>query len=289
MITEIELEQKLALYDGEDKVIPGNELLDKLKERKRPYLHFATKIPKLDNIIKGGFSGGQLIIISGWPGHGKSTLAKSIALSAMEQGVMSTWFSYELDTEDFLSDFPDDTAHNIFLPQVLSGKSPDWIEQRSWEALLKYGSNLVVIDHLHYLIDMKKQTRNISFDVGQLVRDLKLLAVRRNLVVILLCHTTKAKGDELELYQGDTRDSGMIEAEADLCLYCWRDMEVENRTIIKITKNRPKGIINKKIRLIFTKGRLYEEADREDSGIDTGRRPRMGKGRRFGSVLSDGE
>jgi replicative DNA helicase len=282
-LEQLQLEQTLATYEGEDKVVAGNILLAQLKERPRPKLSFETKIPKLDSIIKGGLKGGQLLTISGWPGHGKSTLAKSIALGAMSQGYMSTWFSYELDMEDFLTDFPDDTVHNIFMPSLLSGRSPEWIEQRAWEGKLKYSSNIIIVDHLHFLIDLHK-SRNISFDVGAIVRDLKLLAVKHNLVVILICHTTKATGDDVELRQGDIRDSGLIEGESDIVLYCWRDLEVDNRTIMKITKNRPTGVINKKIRLIHVGGRLYEEQGdpEENTGTDTRDRSRMGKGQKKG-------
>lgn len=278
MTTDIELEQKLAVYDGEDKIVPGNELLATLKDKARPKLHFGSKIPKLDKIIKGGFKGGQLIVVSGITGQGKSTLCKSIGLSAMEQGLLSTWFSYELDMEEFLSDFPFDTVANIVLPATLKGRSPEWIEMRAWEAKLKFGSNLVFIDHLHFLVDLHK-SRNISFDVGSVVRNLKLLAVKHNLVVFLICHTMKTKGDsEVELGLGDVRDSSLIEQEADIVLYVWRDLDVDNRSIMKIAKNRPTGTINKKIRLIYRGGRLYEEADiGEDTPTQEGSRYGMGK------------
>lgn len=276
MIDTITQEQTLATYDGEDKIVPGNILLATLKEQARPKLFFQSKIPKLDKIIKGGFKGGQLIVVSGITGQGKSTLCKSIGLSAMEQGLLSTWFSYELDMEEFLNDFPHDTVANILLPSVLKGRSPEWIEMRSWEAKLKYSSNLVFIDHLHFLVDLHK-SRNISFDVGSVVRNLKLLAVHHNLTVFLICHTMKTKGDsDVELGLGDVRDSSLIEQEADIVLYVWRDMDVDNRSIMKIAKNRPTGTINKKIRLVYKGGRLYEEADdpytNEDQDMASGTR-----------------
>ena len=282
-IDDIQQEQALATYDGEDKIVRGDILLDTLKNKALPKLFFKSKIPKLDKIIKDGFRGGQLIVVSGITGQGKSTLCKSIGLSAMEQGLLSTWFSYELDMQEFLEDFPHDTVANILLPATLKGRSPEWIELRAWEAKLKYESNLVFIDHLHFLVDLHK-SRNISFDVGSVVRNLKLLAVKHNLVVFLICHTMKTKGDgEVELGLGDVRDSSLIEQEADIVLYVWRDLDVECRSIMKIAKNRPTGTINKKIRLIYKGGRLYEEADQtEDTGAYPGDRYGMGKGTKKG-------
>jgi replicative DNA helicase len=276
--TDLEQEQALATYEGEDKVIPGNELLKDLRSKPRPKINFCSKIPKLDIIIKGGFHGGQLIVVSGITGQGKTTFCQSMTFSAMEQGLLSTWFSYELDMIDFLEQFPLDTVNNIMLPSVLKGRSPEWIEYRSWESKLKYGAQVVFVDHLHFLVDLHK-SRNISFDIGSVVRSLKLLAIKHNLILFLICHTMKTRGDgDIELGLGDVRDSSLIEQEADIVLYVWRDLDVENRSILKIAKNRPAGIINKKIRLVYFNGRLREETDYiEDSGTETRSRSRVGK------------
>jgi len=277
MTTDIELEQKLATYDGEDKIVPGNVLYDSIKSHSKPRLNFLSKIPKLD-AVTGGFDGGQLIVVSGTTGHGKTTLCQTLCLNAQEQGLLSTWFSYELQPEYFLEQFPDDTMHNILMPSVLKGRSAEWIDLRTWESKLKYSSSIVFIDHLHFLVDLHK-SRNISFDVGSVVRNLKLMALKHNIVVFLICHTMKTKEDgDGEIGLGSVRDSSFIEQEADQVYYIFRDPQEERRSILKIAKNRKRGIINKKIRLTFQGGRLYEEADiGEDSGTTEGSRYGMGK------------
>lgn len=248
----------------------------------KPKLSFSSKLSKLDRIT-GGFNGGQLIVVSGTTGHGKTTLCQTFCLNAQAQGMLSTWFSYELQPEYFLEQFPDDTMHNILMPAVLSGRSPEWIELRSWESKLKYDSHIVFIDHLHFLVDLHK-SRNISFDVGSVVRNLKLMALKHNLVVFLICHTMKTKEDiDMELGLGSVRDSSLIEQEADQVYYIWRDLEKDNGSILKVAKNRRRGIINKKIRLVYNDGRLYEEADEEENTrTDSGNRSAMGKGKTKG-------
>jgi replicative DNA helicase len=108
---------------------------------------------------------------------------------------------------------------------------------------------------------MAKQSRSISYDIGGIVRGLKLLALKHNVVIFLICHTNKTKNDGLEeLNLGDVRDSSFIEQEADAVFYVWRDTATsENESIIKIAKNRKRGIINKKVRLVFDHGRLWEK------------------------------
>jgi len=140
-ITDLQQEQVLATYDGEDKIVTGNELYSYIKSQAKPKLSFSSKLSKLDRIT-GGFNGGQLIVVSGTTGHGKTTLCQTFCLNAQAQGMLSTWFSYELQPEYFLEQFPDDTMHNILMPAVLSGRSPEWIELRSWESKLKYDSHL---------------------------------------------------------------------------------------------------------------------------------------------------
>jgi replicative DNA helicase len=253
----IEFEQKLATYSGEDAVILGQELLSLLKSEPKPKLHFLSKISKLDNAI-GGFYGGQLIVVSGKTGQGKTCLCQSFTCAAIEQNLKVLWFSYELDAEDFLRQFKDVYLEKMYLPKKLTGRTLYWIEQRIYESKLKYNTSVAVVDHLHFLCDLASKSRSISFDIGAIVRGLKLLALKHNIVIFLICHTMKVKSDS-ELGLGDARDSSFIEQEGDTVLYVWRDEKTENRAVVKIAKDRKNGVINKKVRLTFHAGRLYGE------------------------------
>lgn len=251
-----ELEKKLYEYEGEDKVISGKELLNKIKTQPKPSLHFVSKIPSLDHIL-GGFYGTQLITVSGTTGHGKTTLCQTFTMSAMEHDLKPIWFSYEVDNEDFINQFDKDFHRHMYFPSKMTGKDTTWIEQRVLEAKLKYNTQVVFIDHLHFLLDMGK-AQNVSFSIGNTVRNLKTIAKEKNIIVFLVAHTVKPKQDQ-ELGLGDARDSSFVEQESDAVLYVWRDPEKDYRSIVKVAKNRKKGIINKKIRLRFEGGRLFEE------------------------------
>jgi hypothetical protein len=77
---------------------------------------------------------------------------------------------------------------------------------------------------------------------------------------VSICHTTKTKNDgNAELGLGDVRDSSFIEQEADTVFYVWRDEKTEYETLVKVAKNRKKGIINKKVRMIYEDGKLVEK------------------------------
>ena len=252
----INFETKLREYSGEDRIVQADELLREVKAEGRRRGGVPTGLKSLDKTL-GGFYSGQLIVVSGTTGHGKTTLCQTFTYTLVAQNIKPLWFSYELDSEDFLEQFDEMALPRFYLPKKLTGRTTEWLDQRIWEAKLKYGVGAVFIDHLHYLVDLAK-THNISFDVGAVVRNLKRLAVRHNLIIFLIAHTSKTKPDA-ELGLGDTRDSSFIEQEADTVLYVWR-LKTKNESVVKVAKNRKKGIIDEKVTLTFRGGRLYDES-----------------------------
>jgi replicative DNA helicase len=260
ILQEVDQEQKLASYDGPDRVVKASDLWETLKNRPKesPLL---SKLPTLDRTIEGFFPG-QLIVISGTTGHGKTTLAETITRSLMYQGAFPLWFTYEIPEADFIGKFHEDYHDKIFMPAKLTQGGTGWISDRVIEASLKYGATAVYIDHLHYLVNMVAK-ENTSVAVGRVCRELKKLALARKMVIFLICHTMKTRDDE-ELGLGSVRDSSFIEQEADVVLYVWREKEDQRKTICKVAKNRRRGLIDQKITLLFFKGVYLEQSQYED-------------------------
>lgn len=256
----IEKEEKLAEYEGEDRVISSHDMRDKIKEAPTNENHIFSLMPSIDKYIEG-FVGGELIIIAGSTGAGKSLLAQSFTESFSNQNILSLWFSYEMQPKYFFQRFT--KLPLFYLPSILQDRSMEWIEDRIIEAKVKHGVQVVMIDHLHYLIDMGKIS-NASLEIGQVVRDLKLIAVKNNLIIFLLCHLVKTKQFN-EVSLSDIRDSSLIACEADTVMLIWRvDEQIElNSSIVKIDKQRRTGAINKKTKLVFDLGILKEIGDEE--------------------------
>lgn len=262
ILETLKKEKALYEYTGPDAVVSGAEILEKIKNQPRNPLRLWSRMPKLDSILDG-FHGGQLVVVSGITGNGKTTFCRSVTMASLEQSIKTTWLSYEEANEDFLGQFEridKDYCKFIFMPGEMAGKGLGWTEDRMWESKLKHDAHVVFIDHLHFLVDMR--TRYMSADIGDIVRGLKLLALKHNLIIFLICHTTKTKNDGTEeLSLGDVRDSSFIEQEADIVLYVWRDIDTETEAFVKVAKNRKRGIINKKIRLVYENGRLREKSN----------------------------
>lgn len=263
---EAERNEKLLEYKGPDQVVPASEIWQKVKARGVKKGVIKSGFSDLDKNIGGGFYPGQLVTISGVSGEGKTTLCRSFTSAFIPQGVNPLWFSYEETDEQFLSKFPERTFDYFYMPKELTDKKPEWIEQRILESKLKYGTKVVLVDHLHFLIDF--YMKNTSLEIGAIVRKLKLLAVEHKITFFLIAHIGKTDRSR-ELEQGDIRDSGMIEADSDLVMYVWRKGEGgEDVNIVKITKNRETGIKNFKIPLYFNPATktLYPTANFEEHG-----------------------
>lgn len=257
----IELERKLYKYDGEDQILSSYTLIESLKhEEREKSIEIKSGLPTLDRLIHG-FEGGELTIISGLTGNGKTLFAQTLTRNFANQNIKSLWFSYEVRIDNFLKSFGDDLPL-FYMPGRLKENSIDWITLRIYEAKLKYEIEAVFVDHLHYLIDMSNK-HHISMEIGTVMRSIKKLALRFNICFFLIAHTTKIRPEE-ELSLGDTRDSSFIEQEADNVFYIWRLLKKENRAVLKIAKNRRYGVFEKKIPLIKVKNFLQEmESDND--------------------------
>lgn len=237
----------LGSYDGEDRVIPASEIADELS--KEPQLNINSGIGALDDII-GGFRLGQVVVISAATGVGKTTFCQFLTYKFAKEGQNSTWFSYEVGAQEFIEKMPGSEV--FYMPRRLKQNSIDWLELRAMEGVAKYGSRIVFIDHLHYLLDMKKmaEAKSISLLIGQMMRDLKRLAVERNLLIFVVSHIKKVDtGTKPELE--DLRDSSFTAQESDAVIMLAREFKndeftpgvknMTNTTIVIVRKNRRTG------------------------------------------------
>ncbi len=262
--------EALQGYEGEDHIITSEEAWEDLEEeRKKETTKFFSKISTLDKFLDG-FREGDLVVISAPTKMGKTTLAQSFTLSFSEQDASCLWFSYELTTREFLEKFGEPIPY-FTLPKSLKGNSLDWIEERIIESISKYGTKIVFIDHLHFLLDMSNLAMrgNASLIIGDIMRKLKGIALKWNLCIVLIAHTTKISFDK-EPELSDIRDSSFISQEADTTLMIWRLKEKEtgfygDRACLSLVANRRTGKVGKII-LQLKNNRFYEETDIYETG-----------------------
>lgn len=178
-----------------------------------------TGIRDFDEATDGGVRGGEIITLSGSSGHGKTSWALWLTKLIAESGVPILWFTYEMNpwylADKFKKIAQDNTLESlpIFLPIKHNDSSLEFVEQRIMEAIEQQHCKIVFIDHLHYLIP-PSQEKNISLLIGGVVRQLKMLAVKYDIIIYLIAHSRRLQAGE-RINASAIRDSALVENESD--------------------------------------------------------------------------
>lgn len=258
---EAALERLLAIakiYEGEDEVVLWPSLIDEnRKERKA----FGTGFPSLDELLRGGFRPQQLIVLSALTKSGKSSFA--VDMTAKMMHLSPLWFPFEEGVEELSEKFQDrnEPVPNFVSPKSMKPYNLQWLEERIVEGMAKYGSRVVVIDHLDFIVPYSADRHDLR--VSEAMRTLKGIAKKFDIIVILICHLTKAKMDTQPTLE-DLRGSASIGQEADTVILLWREMKRENRQVV-ITNNVNVSVQAARrgkpgnVKMIFDEGRFIEQ------------------------------
>lgn len=260
---EMEKEEFLSSYDGKDKVISSYDMNEELKKSGAlevkgyncgfPYL--SSKIGKLEP--------GNIITVTGYSGQGKTTILISMTIKLAEQGIPVLWFSYENTPAQFFRKFQNVDLPLFYLPMSNKPYDLSWFTDRVKEAILKYDIKVIMIDHLHYILDLF-QSKNSSIDIGNLLRNLKILAVENELVIFLVAHTKQPK-DFNDPDMGSIRDSSFIVQESDKVLAVHRS-KGSGRSKVIVLKDRDFGSSMGQYSEFFLNGNLLEEVETYKQG-----------------------
>ena len=267
--------KKIALlkYQGLDRMISSEEKQKIiLEEAKGGGVKIKTSIPALDGLFDG-FRLGTVNVISGPTGEGKTTFLQTLTHNFWQEGVKCAWFPFEGIDSEFFEKFPE--LPTFYLPKEIpdGGNSMAWIKDRIIESQVKYETQVVFIDHLHYLQDMQSVSGKdqLSLYIGDLMRKLKKFAMEAGVVVFLIVHVKSDAGvvNSRHIYytKDDIRDSSFVKQEADSVMMIYRarkktdlkasGWEYTTEAVLNVDKNRRTGKVDF-IDLIFQNGRFFE-------------------------------
>ena len=253
--------------EGEDIVLPMSEVVARLKNDVS--LNFPCGFELIDEALSGGFKEGDLIVVTGKSGFGKTTLAQTFSFNMAMNKIPSLWLSYEVLLRELWAKFTkmgaDDTLMTYTPIRNVSGKV-EWVEKKIIEAKEKYKTKVVFIDHLGFLVpttDNKSVMANYSLYLGAICRELKRIAIKEEVIIVLMVHLRKANGDNLTM--DDIGHSAAISQESDAVLLINRQLSgvkdgediYKEDSQIKILKNRRTGI-SKEISVRMNNGLLLE-------------------------------
>lgn len=224
----------LVKNDGKGEVL---HFTDFLLERatQPPGRIFKSSFSSFDSKIQG-IKTGEVFVITGKKKNGKSLFAESWIYSLMKNNpgeAKTLILSYENESEQLLSKYQKDETVPLYLPRQLETMNFDWLHDRCMEAKLKFNCRILLIDHLHFMVDMNTK-QNMSLNIGAFMRRLKHdIANGLGLAVILIAHSQSLKEDE-EASSDTMRDSSFIGQECDSVIVVSRKKNYTQKELDKI-------------------------------------------------------
>lgn len=230
-----------------------------------------TNIQEIDRKI-GGLVFGQVILLSGKRGEGKSTFMSQLVCEALDQseGVFvysgeladyhfKRWLDYQLAGTNHITTVKNEYGDNVYEidPDILD-KISHWYRGRAFvydnnfvpdgkdeletlpdtiERVIKqYGVRVICIDNLMTAMEAVTDNSNLYLAQSNFVGCLKKIAVRHNVVIVLVAHPRKTNGD---FTNDDVAGSGDITNKVDVVINYQRfegDEAYDSK--VSITKNR---------------------------------------------------
>ena len=223
---------KRCVYGAEQLPISKAISLSKV-ENVNPYMleKLSTGLEFPDKVLCGGLPFGQLILLTGKAGDGKSTLASQLLLSALQNNYKCFAYSGELPNYLFKSwiDFQAAGTKNTYeqwvkwqydqKPRAIKEdalqKIVEWYKDRIWlydntnfteneddtlSALLEqvinqYGVRVILIDNLMTAMDLEKGLGHDKYEKQSLfVKKMVRIALEYNVLIILVAHKRKDNG-----------------------------------------------------------------------------------------------
>jgi replicative DNA helicase len=285
-LQEIANESRTQESDGGQTVeelvtnFPGgiSAFLDPMTRR----LGMPTGIDRFDEMT-GGMKGGELIVIAARPGAGKTSLCMNIAEHlVLNKHKYFAFFSLEMSAEAIVTrmlcsigsvnqmkfragflERDERSRIQMALHQLTEARFRIYdrpgitvreICRTAKKLVEDEGCHAVAIDYLQ-LCGVSGKSENRNLEIGEMTRQLKLLAQECDIPVILLSQLSRApekRGNSLRPILSDLRDGGSIESDADLVVFIFREWlyrrdrdDLRNCAELIIGKNRngPAGVV----------------------------------------------
>ncbi len=217
---------------------------------------FPCGFKMIDDSFLGGFREGDLIIVSGYSGHGKSTIAQTLTHNYSKNNIPCLWFSYEMSIQNLNWKFRQmgcDTSLLAYSPVKINSFSTEWIKKKIRQSYTEFATKVIFIDNLDFLLPTDiKYGDNETAIYKNVAKELKSLALELNVIIFLICHITKTDEDKEPTLKDIYGSSGIYKL-ADAVLFIWRIPEKKNlmkedegtiytnESKLKIGKNRLTG------------------------------------------------
>lgn len=189
---------------------------------------------------------GQLTIVGGRPGSGKSVLTGQIAKSFADRGEPALIVSLEMDRAEMAERYDKSidrrTLRGLPIYLVDSAYEAGRIASLIRLAKRKYNIQIAVLDYLQ-LTESDDRKASRERQVAEVSRMMKRLAGELKIPVVAACQLNRNNDKEQRLPRlSDLRESGSIEQDADIVVLLHRD-ELEAKAIVAKHRNGCTGVV----------------------------------------------
>ncbi len=229
----------------------------------------ATGFPSLDRMLGGGMRRGDLIVLGGDVGSGKSAFALAVAMRVSQRPVKVTYFSGEMSTDRLLERALaiegrvriDDLRQGI--PNDIARAAVGAAAVRLRDVMPRFETlstgglkaitedveddkpDLIVVDSLQWL---SRGARDTSEELADVIRALKTLALEQHIPIFITAQLPHlVVRDDRRPQLDDFGALGAVKHHADVVLALFREdmydrrREIEGATELLVRKNRNGG------------------------------------------------
>ncbi|MBL8068269.1 MAG: replicative DNA helicase [Armatimonadetes bacterium] len=285
--------------------------VDELFEGGEPALGTLTGYTDLDRVTTG-FYGGDLVIVASRPAMGKTSLVMNFAINVAraEEGAVAV-FNLEMSGKQLarrmiatlaqvpmgalkqanlhpndyqkLADACEDMYNLPIYIDDTSDVSPLEMRGKCRRLKAEHGLSLVIVDYLQLMRGSGKRNENRTQEIGEIARSLKVLAKELDVPVIALSQLNRGveSRDDKRPMLADIRESGSIEADADMVMFIYRNEYYQRKEagkehefnphsaevaelIIGKHRNGPTGTVLLGFQPAYTRFTLLDEQSKEE-------------------------
>lgn len=209
----------------------GDDLEAAIKDADFPRMGVKSGISHLDALLNG-YQPGKLYVIAARPAMGKTAMGLTHAINASSGvGAKTLFFSLEMTHAEIQKRLilryganSEGLKNSQLYVDDKAGLSVAEITQRARRQKRKYGIDIIFIDYLG-LIRATDTRAQMVHQIGEITSRLKGLAKDLGVPVVLLCQLNRGvEGrDNKRPAMSDLRDSGVIEQDADVVMFIYRE------------------------------------------------------------------